>query len=149
MSEWAEAPLETFLERITYGFTNPMPTVSAGPYMITAKDINHGRILYEQARSTSEKAFEALLTDKSRPNVGDVLVTKDGTLGRIAIVDRERTCINQSIALLQPNSSIRSRFLKYLLEEPRNFAKMLGEADRIVSLPPSARSTTRSTSTAA
>jgi type I restriction enzyme, S subunit len=97
--------------------------------MITARDINGGRILYEQARSTSEEAFQNYITDKSRPHVGDVLVTKDGTLGRIAIVDKENVCINQSVALLKPAKSIRSRFLKYLLEHPTNFARMLNDAD--------------------
>lgn len=129
MSDWCSGLLEDYLERITYGFTNPMPTTRSGPYMVTARDINHGRILYEQARSTSEEAFLHEITDKSRPDIGDVLVTKDGTLGRIAIVDRANICINQSIALLKPSRRIRSQFLRYLLEEPRNYARMLGDAD--------------------
>ena len=97
--------------------------------MVTAKDINHGHILYDQARHTSEEAFEKRITDKSRPNIGDVLVTKDGTLGRLAVVDRLQICINQSVALLKPNSKIRSRFLRYLLEFPDNFNRMIGDAD--------------------
>jgi type I restriction enzyme S subunit len=97
--------------------------------MVTAKDINDGRILYEQARRTSRSAYSEKLTDKSRPNVGDVLVTKDGTLGRIAIVDRPDVCVNQSVAVLQPNPSLRSAFLKLVLEEPRNHQRMLNEAE--------------------
>jgi type I restriction enzyme S subunit len=124
-----ERPLEEFLSRITYGFTNPMPTTGEGPFMVTARDVNHGRILYEQARRTSVEAYETLLTDKSRPNIGDVLVTKDGTLGRIAVVDRPDVCINQSVAVLQPNEKILPRFLRYLLEAPHNFERMLGDAD--------------------
>ncbi|MDZ4086341.1 MAG: restriction endonuclease subunit S [Tabrizicola sp.] len=126
---WVEAPLDHFLTRATYGFTNPMPTTSEGPYMVTAKDINDGRILYEQARRTSRAAFVEKLTDKSRPNIGDVLVTKDGTRGRIAIVDRPDVCVNQSVAVLQPNPSIRPTFLKLVLEEPRNHQRMLSEAE--------------------
>ena len=129
MHDWLNAPLQDFLTRITYGFTNPMPTTETGPYMVTARDINGGRILYEQARSTSEQAYRNDITNKSRPDIGDVLVTKDGTLGRIAIVDREKVCINQSVALLKPSDQIRSRFLKYLLEEPVNYARMIGDAD--------------------
>ncbi|MES2158808.1 MAG: restriction endonuclease subunit S [Pseudomonadota bacterium] len=129
MSDWTSGPLDSYLERITYGFTNPMPTTSVGPFMVTAKDVNFGRILYEQARRTSWDAYNGLLTAKSRPKVGDVLVTKDGTLGRIAVVDREDVCINQSVALLRPSDRIKPQFLKYLLEEPNNFAKMLGDAD--------------------
>lgn len=129
MDSWTTRPLGEFLERITYGFTNPMPTTDDGPLMVTAKDINYGRVLYEQARCTSWEAFNRLLTDKSRPQIGDVLVTKDGTLGRIAVVERSSICINQSVALLRPSEVIRTRFLKYLLEEPRNFSRMLGDAD--------------------
>lgn len=129
MSDWREDRLDAHLIRITYGFTNPMPTVDAGPLMVTAKDINHGRILYEQARRTSLEAFENSLTDKSRPEIGDVLVTKDGTLGRIAVVGRKGICVNQSVAVLRPGKTIRPRFLKYLLEAPHNFARMLGDAD--------------------
>lgn len=129
MGEWRDERLDFFLHRLTYGFTNPMPTAETGPFMITAKDINYGRILYDQARHTSEAAFENDLTDKSRPEIGDVLVTKDGTLGRMAIVDQDRICINQSVAVLKPRENIRSRFLKYLLEAPQNFQRMLGDAD--------------------
>lgn len=106
-----------------------MPTANEGPFMITAKDINGGRILYEQARFTSIEAFNTNLTDKSRPKINDVLVTKDGTLGRIAVVDIPNLCINQSVALLRPASSLRPRFLKYLLEHPPNFARMINDAD--------------------
>ena len=129
MVDWHTAPLEHFLTRATYGFTNPMPTTDIGPFMVTARDINGGRILFETARKTSEAAYKQDITDKSRPDIGDVLVTKDGTLGRMAVVDRPNVCINQSVALLKPAKTIRSRFLKYLLEEPTNFARMLGDAD--------------------
>ena len=129
MVDWHTAPLEHFLTRATYGFTNPMPTTDIGPFMVTARDINGGRILFETARKTSEAAYKQDITDKSRPDIGDVLVTKDGTLGRMAVVDRPNVCINQSVALLKPANIIRSRFLKYLLEEPTNFARMLGDAD--------------------
>jgi type I restriction enzyme S subunit len=86
--------------------------------MITAKDIKNGRILYETARHTSREAFEKKLTNKSRPRISDVLITKDGSIGRVAITDNENICINQSVALLRPNTLIRPKFLKYLLETP-------------------------------
>lgn len=100
-AHWEVKPLSQSLARITYGFTNPMPVAEAGPYMLTAFDIGDGRILYKNARRTSEEAFLGLLTDKSKPRAGDILVTKDGTLGRVAVADGERACINQSIALLR------------------------------------------------
>jgi type I restriction enzyme S subunit len=105
-AHWDTRPLSQLLSRITYGFTNPMPVVEEGPYMLTALDIGDGEILYETARRTTEEAFERNLTDKSRPRAADILVTKDGTLGRVAVADGRRVCINQSVALLRfdPNS---------------------------------------------
>jgi type I restriction enzyme, S subunit len=89
---------------ISYGFTNPMPASEVGPYMLTAADIGDGRIRYGQARHTTQDAFDRLLTKKSRPICGDILLTKDGTLGRAAICDGTSACINQSVALLRVKS---------------------------------------------
>ncbi|ANQ21205.1 hypothetical protein BA893_05815 [Vibrio natriegens] len=126
--EWIVQPLEYFTSFISYGFTNPMPTVFDGPPMITARDINQGRIQYSTARCTSEDAYKKLLTPKSKPKVNDLLLTKDGTLGRLALVDREDICINQSVALLRPNSKINPKFFKLLLESPYYQEKMLDDA---------------------
>ena len=128
-AHWEVGQLSVFTSRITYGFTNPMPTTDEGPFMLTAKDVNGGRIVYENARRTSWEAFRNELTDKSRPRVGDVLLTKDGSIGRVALCDRPDVCINQSVALLQPNERIEPRFLKFLLEVPHYQQRMEGDAD--------------------
>lgn len=117
-SDWEYLELENYFDLITYGFTNPMPTTDEGPFMITAKDVNHGKILYNSARKTSIDAFNTLLTKKSKPEINDVLITKDGSIGRVAIVEKEDLCINQSVALIRPNEKIVPLFLKYLLESP-------------------------------
>ena len=114
--EWSYEPLENFFVLITYGFTNPMPTTGVGPYMLTAKDIFNGKIQYKTARRTTSEAYEKLLTEKSRPKFDDILITKDGSIGRVAIVDQENICISQSVALIRPNKRILPLFLKYLLE---------------------------------
>jgi type I restriction enzyme S subunit len=126
--EWTVCPLADCLERITYGFTNPMPTTVVGPYMITAKNVIGGQIDYASARRTSRDAFDKLLTDKSRPKIGDVLLTKDGTLGRLAVVDRADVCINQSVALLRLNRRIEPHFLKRLLSSRGHQNRMMDDA---------------------
>lgn len=83
-----------------------MPTVDDGPFMLTANDIDYGCIRYDTARRTTYSAFRELLTNKSRPQAGDLLLTKDGTLGRLAIHDGQEACINQSVALLRPQPHI-------------------------------------------
>ena len=126
---WNVAPLRDFIDLITYGFTNPMPDAEDGPWKVTAKDVVGGRIQYSTARRTTAHAFATLLTDKSRPKIGDVLLTKDGSIGRIAVVDRDNICINQSVALLRPNQRILPRYLAFLLRSPFYQARMEGDSD--------------------
>ena len=127
--QWVVAPLSLFISRVTYGFTNPMPTTDEGPFLVTAKDVHDGRIDYSTARRTSWDAYRNAVTDKSRPRVGDILLTKDGSIGRVAVCDRPGVCINQSVALIQPNERTDSRFLKYLLEAPHYQDRMEGDSD--------------------
>ena len=126
---WGMVKLDDCLERITYGFTNPMPDADCGPWKVTAKDIVDGRINFDSARHTTQKAYESDLTDKSRPIKDDILLTKDGTLGRVAIVGEEKVCINQSVALLRVKKDIViPQYLCYLLQSSEYQGKMLADA---------------------
>ena len=121
--------LDNYLELITYGFTNPMPDSNEGPWKITAKDVINGKINYDTARKTTIDSFENDLTPKSKPKINDILLTKDGTLGRLAIVDQENICVNQSVAVLRPNKKIIPQFLYYLLSSPSYQKTMLNDSD--------------------
>lgn len=126
--EWDVGELKNWLAYLSYGFTNPMPESDEGPYMVTAADVSLGRIQYDTCRRTTRDAFDRLLTQKSRPKIGDVLLTKDGTLGRVAIVDRTDVCINQSVAVLRPKDLQHSKFIATMLSAPMWQAKMLSDA---------------------
>ena len=127
--EWKSKPepLKSFLEDITYGFTNPMPDAEEGPWKVTAKDVVNGKVNYDTARKTTVQAYEEL-TAKSKPAVGDVLLTKDGTLGRCAVVEEEGICVNQSVAVLKCNKRILPKFLAILLQMPEYQREMLKNA---------------------
>ncbi|MDX2079958.1 MAG: restriction endonuclease subunit S [Terrimicrobiaceae bacterium] len=85
---------------VTYGFTRPMPHVDAGIPIITAKGVNKRRIDFDGAHLTTRDAY-AKLSEKDCPLPGDILITKDGTIGRAAVVDTDREfCINQSVAVI-------------------------------------------------
>ena len=126
---WEMVKLDDCLEWITYGFTNPMPDADNGPWKVTAKDIIDGRINFDSARHTTQEAYEKDLTDKSRPIKDDLLLTKDGTLGRVALVGEETICINQSVALLRLKKDIIApEYLLYLLQSSEYQGKMLADA---------------------
>jgi type I restriction enzyme S subunit len=100
-------PLNSVVHRITYGFTNPVTHVHSGIPIVTAKSIRAERIDLESGNFTTQEDFLAL-SDKSRPRKGDVLITKDGTIGRCAVVDAASLpfCINQSVALVRPRLEV-------------------------------------------
>lgn len=127
-AHWDMRTVGYLCEKISYGFTNPMPTADDGPFMLTANDIGDRRIRYETARRTEAEAFTTLLTDKSRPQPGDILLTKDGTLGRVAVFDGKEACINQSVASLRPAKGISSEFLAHALADGVYQARMIYEA---------------------
>jgi type I restriction enzyme, S subunit len=116
--EWNVVTFGDVALRITYGFTNPMSRSKEGPWLITAKDVKDGKINYQTAEKTAQKDYDELLTDKSRPKVGTVLITKDGTLGEVAIVDRNNICVNQSVASIEPKGTILPEFLALTLQSP-------------------------------
>lgn len=126
-NDTTEGPLEDYLSEITYGFTNPMPDTDEGPWKITAKDVTNEGINFQTARKTKKEDFD-LLTAKSKPIMDDILVTKDGSLGRIALVNQDNICINQSVALLRCNQKVLPKFLASLLKMDDYQNKMLADA---------------------
>jgi type I restriction enzyme S subunit len=125
---WRNVSFSEVCDHITYGFTNPMPTADAGPWLVTAKDVVDGHIDYTTARHTTRDAFENALTEKSRVRIGDVLLTKDGTLGRVAVVDCEDVCINQSVAVLRPIAELRGAFLARIVRAPQMQARLMKDS---------------------
>lgn len=61
--DWDIDKLERYFSYISYGFTNPMPNVDNGIFLITATDINHGKIQYQTTRFTSESAYQTSTLD--------------------------------------------------------------------------------------
>jgi type I restriction enzyme S subunit len=116
---WAWVNWRTLSEWITYGFTRPMPHVEQGIPVVTAKNIIDGQIDMENTHKTTQSAFLDL-SDKDRPVAGDLLLTKDGTIGRAAVVPPGVTfCINQSVAVVMLRSCPLPRsYLLYAVEAP-------------------------------
>lgn len=125
-TSWTVRPLGSAFRRLTYGFTCPMPSVDEGPLLLTAADVGYDDIHVESARRTTRRAFD-LLSEKCKPAVGDVLVTKDGTIGRVAVLSTDDVCVNQSVAVLQPKDPEHARFLADYLLSPHGQAAMLAD----------------------
>jgi type I restriction enzyme S subunit len=117
--EWISCSFDQISNWITYGFTRPVPRTFDGRAVITAKNIFDNKIDFSISDFTSVEAYNSL-SEKDKPMVGDILITKDGTIGRAAIVNKESFCISQSVAViwLRSTTKINRRFLLYYLESP-------------------------------
>lgn len=104
-----------------------MPDAEEGPWKITAKDVVNGIVNLDTARKTLQESYDKL-TEKSKPQLGDVLLTKDGTLGRTAVVEIEGMCVNQSVAVLRINEKILPKYLSILLQMPKYQRDMIADA---------------------
>jgi type I restriction enzyme S subunit len=98
-TSWVFSSWGAIAEWITYGFTRPMPWTESGVRLATAKDVQNFQLRHEATGFTSWEAFGGL-SEKDQPKRGDLLITKDGTIGRAALVRTDELfCINQSVAV--------------------------------------------------
>ena len=136
---WCWASWDQISVWVTYGFTRPMPHVDQGVPIVTAKHVLNGKIQFSATEKTTASAFEEL-SEKDKPKKGDILITKDGTIGRSAIVETgDPFCINQSVAVVWPcSSTLNTRFLRLVIESPltqrRIWAKARGVAIQHLSI---------------
>lgn len=128
-AHWETTRVGWIATYLSYGFTNPMPSADDGPHMLTANDVGDMEIRWDTCRRTSENAWKYAITNKSRPIRNDILITKDGTLGRIGIADGRDCCINQSVALLRINQKkALPEFVAYALAGSTYQERMIYEA---------------------
>lgn len=98
--------------KIYDGTHNTPHYTSKGVKFVSVQNINN---LYATDKYISVKDFEKY---KITPQVGDVLMTRIGSIGVCAVVDREEALAYYvSLALLRPNAEIlNNKYLKYAIE---------------------------------
>ena len=89
----------------------------SGEYrLITGVDFNNGRINFENCYYVNKERYEQ--DDNIKIKMGDVLVTKDGTIGKVAIVDKLDipATLNSGVFVLRnKDSTLNNVFLVYSL----------------------------------
>ncbi|CUO96787.1 Type I restriction enzyme specificity protein MPN_089 [Anaerostipes hadrus] len=96
-----------------YDGTHSTPQYTdSGVRFVSVENIND---LYGSQKFISEEAYEKF---KIKPQIGDVFMTRIGTMGKCAIVDRDEPLgYYVSLALLRPDSTVlSSEYLRWYLE---------------------------------
>lgn len=131
--EWLEeVPIEwvvTCLKRyckITDG-SHHSPTIKfEGLPFVSVTDVGINNINFIDAKKISKQAFMRLVQEGCKPSIGDILLTKDGTIGRACIVtdDMPDFVILSSLGLLTPSISLVNKYLYYYLISGINIDQM-------------------------
>lgn len=128
-SVWGYKSLEDVCSLITDGSHFSPKTSSIGdfPY-ITVRDIRGTDVDFSKCQFVNEVAFKELQKTGCQPELGDVLFSKDGTVGKVAIVKDSRPfVVLSSLAILRPNPDlVTPGFLAYVLQSPTVLENALG-----------------------
>lgn len=86
-----------------------------GPYLITGTDFYNGAINFETAVHIDEKRWSE--ASQIQVENGDLLITKDGTVGKVAIISGldDKASLNSGVLRIQTIDEIDRRFLYYVL----------------------------------
>lgn len=97
-----KVPLGSVCSTIRDGAHATPRYVESGIPFVTVKNITSGSLSFEGAKSVSQETH-AELTKRVKPERGDILVSKDGTIGIPCLVETdEEFSIFVSVALLKP-----------------------------------------------
>ncbi|MHA7648074.1 restriction endonuclease subunit S [Nitrosopumilus sp. S4] len=91
----------------------PEYTATGIPF-ISVKDIQNEKINFDNCKYVSKKTHDTLIK-RCKPEYGDLLITKSGTIGRMALVDTKIPfSLFVSVALIKPKKTINRKYLKYI-----------------------------------
>jgi type I restriction enzyme S subunit len=126
-AHWDTAKLKLFVDKITDGSHHSPPTEEQGKRYLSVKDIGNNEIKFDGCKLISENEFEILVRNGCQPIKGDILLTKDGTIGRAAIVsDDHDFVVLSSLGIIRPNhDKFDSNFLREWLVSDLNVNQML------------------------
>ena len=115
---WVFSKMKDVCISVYDGSHNPPPDSKIGIPILSAKDVYDHKInIGDCTRCVLEDDYEKE-NKKVNLEIGDVLLTIVGTIGRTAIIENsDRVCFQRSVAILKPNN-INSKYLMFFLESP-------------------------------
>ena len=102
---WCWTTLDSLMSTIVDGTHHTPRYIKEGVPFLSVKDIRNERIFFDDCKYISQAEHEEL-SKRCRPEYGDILVTKSGTIGRLAVVRTMREfSLFVSVAVLKPAAS--------------------------------------------
>lgn len=125
-SKLKEYCLETVCDLITDGAHASPGTVDNGMPIATVENMRNTFIDVDSCRTISPEDFRSLVQNNCQPQIGDVLFSKDGTIGKTFVFNQ-----NDSVVLLSSIAIIRTKknqlnpeYCSLMLESPIFFTEI-------------------------
>ena len=90
--------------------------IEEGPYCITGTDFINGQVNWDTCYHVSEERYQ--MDPYIQVKIGDLLITKDGTIGKMAIISDlpYKACLNSHLLLVRPlNNKFTNKYLYYVM----------------------------------
>nr|WP_285889516.1 restriction endonuclease subunit S [Neobacillus niacini] len=116
--EWGYVSLEEITIKITDGAHKSPPTYEHGLPIATVENMRNDFLDIESCRTISKEDFDELVGNSCAPVKNDVLLSKDGTIGKTLVFNQEsKIVLLSSIAIIRPNlHKLSSEYLMYYLQ---------------------------------
>jgi type I restriction enzyme S subunit len=128
MSEWSTNTLQEITKKITDGSHQSPKEYSGGYPMPSVKDMTDNGFNLSNCKTISEQDYELLVKQGCRPEKGDVLIAKDGSVMKHVFVVKENPeyVLLSSIAIVRPEpSKVVPEFLSYAIKSPAIMEQIL------------------------
>lgn len=119
---WTTKPLEKFCDLITDGSHESPSEYLDGFYMPSVKDMTDSGFDFSNCKRISKADYERLVANGCKPEIGDVLIAKDGSMLKYVfpVKENHNIVILSSIAILRPKKNVlSSSYLTYYFRQPR------------------------------
>jgi type I restriction enzyme, S subunit len=116
---WPQRAIDEVATKVTDGDHATPRRTTSGNFLLSARNIRDGRILLTDVDFVPADEF-ARMRNRCDPNVGDVLISCSGSVGRVALVDRSNAyAMVRSAAMVRPRTDIIiAEYLHWALRSP-------------------------------
>jgi type I restriction enzyme, S subunit len=112
--------IEKMCDLVTDGTHYTPKNIGKGVPFLTVKDLHDNGLDFERCSFISVDDYQRAMDGNSAPQLGDVLFSKDGTVGKVHVVAAERPfAVLSSLAILRPKLGVvDSKYLGHALKFP-------------------------------
>lgn len=116
---WEWDKCQNICFKITDGEHATPERAESGHYLLSARNVTNEGIILNDVDYVPTHEFNRI-RKRCDPNIGDILISCSGSIGRVALVDRDNTyCMVRSAAMIRPcNENLSPLFLAIMLRSP-------------------------------